>query len=82
MTPRLLHLLRHGAPETPGLLMGRTDGAPTQAGIDACRARATGLGMTAIISSDLTRASADRAGRAGHGRGRSRRRRRWRGWRG
>ena len=58
MTPRLLHLLRHGAPETPGLLMGRTDGAPTQAGIDACRARANDLAVTAIVSSDLTRASA------------------------
>ena len=27
MTPFALHLLRHGAPEQPGLLMGRTDGA-------------------------------------------------------
>ena len=27
-----LHLLRHGAPATPGLLMGRTDGAPTHDG--------------------------------------------------
>ena len=26
-----LHLLRHGAPETPGLLMGRTDGYYTPA---------------------------------------------------
>ena len=33
MTSFALPLLRHGAPETPGLLMGRTDGAPTPAGV-------------------------------------------------
>jgi hypothetical protein len=31
-----LHLLRHGAPEVPGLLLGRTDAAPTGAGVAAC----------------------------------------------
>lgn len=51
-----LHLLRHGAPETPGLLLGRTDGAPTQGGIDDCVAQAKGLDIGAIVCSDLARA--------------------------
>lgn len=61
MSARLLHLLRHGAPETPGLLMGRTDGVPTAAGIAACMDRAQGLDVDAIVSSDLlrTRCAAD-----------------------
>jgi len=50
-----LHLLRHGAPETPGLLMGRTDGSPTAAGIAACAAQAGGLGIERLIASDLRR---------------------------
>lgn len=50
-----LHLLRHGAPEVPGLLMGRTDGAPTPAGIAACTAQAAGLGIERVVASDLRR---------------------------
>jgi len=57
MSGRLLHLLRHGALETPGLLMGRTDGVPTQAGIGACIEQVASLDITAIVSSDLQRAS-------------------------
>jgi alpha-ribazole phosphatase len=53
-----LHLLRHGAPETPGLLMGRTDGAPTPAGIAACAAQAAGLDIERILASDLRRSRA------------------------
>jgi len=53
-----LHLLRHGAPETPGLLMGRTDGAPTEAGIAACVAQAEGLGIECLVASDLWRCRA------------------------
>ena len=53
-----LHLLRHGAPGTPGLLMGRTDCAPTPAGIAACAAQAAGLGIEHIIASDLGRSHA------------------------
>lgn len=53
-----LHLLRHGAPDTPGLLMGRSDGAPTQAGIAACVAQAAGLGVDQIVVSDLVRSRA------------------------
>jgi len=50
-----LHLLRHGAPEQPGLLMGRTDGAPTVAGIAACALQASDLGMEKLVTSDLSR---------------------------
>jgi len=53
-----LHLLRHGAPETPGLLMGRTDGVPTPGGIAACVAQAAGLGLKRIVASDLRRSRA------------------------
>jgi alpha-ribazole phosphatase len=53
-----LHLLRHGAPETPGLLMGRTDGVPTSEGIAACAAQAKGLGIERLIASDLCRSRA------------------------
>ncbi len=51
----MLHLLRHGAPETPGLLMGRTDGAPTAGGIAACAARAADLDIAHLVASDLRR---------------------------
>lgn len=58
MTAFALHLLRHGAPETPGLLMGRTDGAPSSEGIAACVAQAEGLGIERLIASDLRRSRA------------------------
>lgn len=57
MSGFLLHLLRHGALETPGLLMGRTDGAPTEKGIAACAEQVVELDIAAIISSDLKRTS-------------------------
>lgn len=55
MTAFALHLLRHGAPETPGLLMGSTDGVPTAAGITACAAQAANLGIEHLVASDLRR---------------------------
>lgn len=58
MTGFALHLLRHGAPETPGLLMGRTDGTPTDEGIAACVAQAENLGIERLIASDLRRSRA------------------------
>ncbi|KTE39271.1 MULTISPECIES: histidine phosphatase family protein [unclassified Sphingopyxis] len=58
MKPYALHLLRHGAPETPGLLLGRTDMAPTADGIAACAAQAKGLAIETLISSDLARCHA------------------------
>ncbi|MET0246973.1 MAG: histidine phosphatase family protein [Sphingomonas sp.] len=51
-----LHLLRHGAPERPGRLMGRTDDAPTAEGIAACVASAQGLATARLVTSDLQRA--------------------------
>jgi len=47
--------MRHGAPETPGLLLGRTDALATHAGIANCLARAQGVSFGAVISSDLQR---------------------------
>lgn len=58
MTAFALHLLRHGAPETPGLLMGRTDGVPTADGIAACVARVEDLGIEHLVASDLRRSRA------------------------
>lgn len=51
-----LHLMRHGAPVRPGLMLGHTDDAPLAAGIDQCVARAAGLEVEAVGASDLARA--------------------------
>jgi alpha-ribazole phosphatase len=56
VTPFMLHLLRHGAPEGAGRLIGHTDAAPTDAGIVACLAQAESLAVDAVIASDLARA--------------------------
>ncbi|RVT91003.1 histidine phosphatase family protein [Sphingomonas crocodyli] len=55
MTDFALYLIRHGAPETPGLLMGRSDGMPTPAGIAACVEQADNLDFETLIASDLAR---------------------------
>lgn len=57
MSGFILHLLRHGAPETPGLLLGCTDAAPTPAGIAACVSQVEELTFDTILSSDLVRAT-------------------------
>ena len=57
----LLHLLRHGAPEMPGRMMGRTDGAPSSEGIAACVDQAGDLDIASLISSDLARAASPAA---------------------
>lgn len=57
MSGKLLHLMRHGPPEIPGLLLGRTDSAPTEEGIAACLAQTADLAIGAIVSSDLRRAA-------------------------
>ncbi|WP_157217822.1 histidine phosphatase family protein [Flavisphingomonas formosensis] len=54
--PRLLHLMRHGAPMRTGLMLGHTDEPPNPAGIAACMAQAEGLDAATIIASDLARA--------------------------
>lgn len=56
--PVLLHLLRHGAPELAGTLLGRTDSAVTERGLSVCVGRAVGLEAETIVSSDLIRARA------------------------
>lgn len=56
MSAFLLHLLRHGAPEIPGRMIGHTDVASTPAGIEACRVQARPLAIDHIVSSDLSRA--------------------------
>lgn len=53
-----LHLLRHGAPDPPGRMMGRTDCAPTVEGIAACVEQALDLGIERVVTSDLRRAQA------------------------
>jgi alpha-ribazole phosphatase len=58
VTSFALHLLRHGAPETTGLLMGRTDGVPTGEGIAACATQAEDLGIERLVASDLRRCRA------------------------
>lgn len=57
MTATPLHLLRHGAPETPGLLLGRTDASSTVAGVEACLMQAKNVAFERIVTSDLVRAS-------------------------
>jgi len=52
-----LHLLRHGAPELPGRMMGRTDVTPTREGVAACVDQVGELEIETLIASDLRRAS-------------------------
>ena len=58
MTGFALHLLRHGAPEVAGRMLGHCDMASTPDGIAACVAQAEALEVEAIVTSDLRRASA------------------------
>jgi len=58
MTGFALHLLRHGAPEITGRMLGHGDVASTAAGIAACVARVEALQVEAIVTSDLGRARA------------------------
>ncbi len=58
MSSFVLHLLRHGAPETPGLLLGHADVPSSPEGIAACLEQVADLSFTALLSSDLIRASA------------------------
>ncbi len=58
MSAYLLHLMRHGAPEVAGRMLGRTDDPATEAGIAACLDRAEGLAVERIEASDLIRARA------------------------
>lgn len=55
MSGFLVHLMRHGVPVQPGLLLGQRDDAPLPSGTDLCAARANVLGFDHVISSDLAR---------------------------
>lgn len=55
MTGFTLHLLRHGAPEQPGLFMGSSDGAPSAEGIRACVAQTAAIEVERLVASDLQR---------------------------
>ncbi len=54
----LLHLLRHGAPELTGRMLGRTDSPVTAEGLAACVARVKSLYFKQIVCSDLMRSQA------------------------
>ena len=58
MSAFFLHLMRHGAPEKPWLLLGHADMPSTPEGIAACAAQVAELPFGALVSSDLVRASA------------------------
>ena len=60
---RAIHLMRHGAPATPGLLLGHTDAPVTADGVAACRAAAATVSYRHVVTSDLARARDCMAGR-------------------
>jgi alpha-ribazole phosphatase len=64
----LLHLLRHGAPELAGRMLGRTDSPVTAESLTACVARVKSLDFNQIVCSDLMRSQAI-ADAIGRGRG-------------
>ncbi len=68
MTGVLVHLMRHGAPAVPGLLLGHRDDAALPSGTALCVDRAADLEFGQIVSSDLIRAL-EPAGRIAAARG-------------
>ncbi|WP_260925265.1 histidine phosphatase family protein [Novosphingobium sp. 9] len=58
MSGFLVHLLRHGAPPMPGLLLGHRDPPVTPEGMAACLARVPDLSFAAVASSNLQRCAA------------------------
>lgn len=56
MSPKLLHLLRHGAPVVTGRLIGHGDVAPSAERIAACNDQIGALDFDHLVSSDLARA--------------------------
>jgi alpha-ribazole phosphatase len=58
MTARTVHLLRHGPPIRPGLLLGHTDDPAATSDCPEIAARTAGLPIAAVVSSDLVRAAA------------------------
>ena len=58
MTARIVHLLRHGPPIRPGLLLGHTDDPVQVPDCAEMTARIAPLRIRAVVASDLVRASA------------------------
>lgn len=56
MSGILVHLMRHGAPEIPGLLLGHRDDPPLPSGTALCIDNAQPLEFERVLSSDLARA--------------------------
>lgn len=50
-----LHLMRHGAPQTPGRMLGHTDVPTTPEGLAACVQQVEDLPFAAVVASDLAR---------------------------
>ncbi|MFC0685112.1 histidine phosphatase family protein [Novosphingobium clariflavum] len=74
----LVHLMRHGAPREPGLMLGHRDDPPTPTGVARCMLRAEHLAFAQVLSSDLARAKVP-ARQIAHARGATHRAdRRWR----
>lgn len=57
MTGRIIHLLRHGPPVREGLLLGHADEPVLDPNCPVMLARIRELPLTAIVSSDLSRAA-------------------------
>ena len=57
MSAFFIHLLRHGAPQTPGLLLGHADAPASSAGIAACVEQVADLPFQGIVASDLQRSA-------------------------
>ncbi len=55
MSEIVVHLLRHGVTDAEGRLIGSTDALPLADGVEACVARAAGLSVAAVRSSDRAR---------------------------
>lgn len=55
MSDFVLHLLRHGATDAEGRLVGTTDSAPLASGVQACIDRAKELAVDRVIASDRAR---------------------------
>lgn len=57
MNAHMLHLMRHAAPQTTGLLLGQLDMPPDPDAVPLCVERARAIHFTQVISSDLIRAA-------------------------
>lgn len=62
MTARVIHLLRHGPPERPGLLLGHTDVPALNPDCPQMRDRARRVTVDRVVASDLARCAVQ----AGH----------------